>query len=152
MLYSQRQSLELLGLDQTTFVYWMRVIPRLQLLKGRGCNFSESDLVALAILKLATQRLGVPIGNLSPNVDQLFDLVGKLSFPQNDRKAIIFQNGNFSVASLPTTITGDSPTVIIPLAPVIKEIRNAGVLPAELHPLERLMFASPQSSKSGNVL
>jgi len=138
MLYSQQQALTILGIEQTTFVYWMRTIPRIQRLKGRGCRFERSDLLALGVIHKLTTA-GVGIGALGPIIDSIFDLLA-IERPYEGR-AFVIQEGEGSLVNLPFQKDDGSMCIVVPLGPIHNRI-HAHERSGELLPLERLMIAS----------
>lgn len=140
MMYSQQQALQILGLDQSTFVYWMRVVPRVKRLKGRGCHITQADILALGVLKAATHALGCQISSLSAAVSSIFDIMTISSIADLGPRAIIIENADARLEKLPLVVSGPSPAVIVPLRPIIDVVTMAD---DQLLPLERLMVRKP---------
>lgn len=140
MMYSQQQALQILGLDQSTFVYWMRVVPRVKRLKGRGCHITQADMLALGVLKAATHTLGCQISSLGTAISIIFDVMASASIADLGPRAIIIENAHARLEKLPMVVSGPSPAVIIPLRPIIDAVTLAD---DQLLPLERLMVRRP---------
>lgn len=136
MLYTQQQVLRIVDLEQSTFVYWMRVVPRIKRLKGRGCHFTQGDLMALGVLRHAANELGCSISALSSAVDTIFDIMTSAALSDLTSRAIVIANGTARMEKVPVIISGFEPTAVIPLRPVIDRINT---LDDQLPPLERLM-------------
>ena len=139
MLYSQQQALDILKIDQSTFVYWMRAVPRIQSLKGRGCRFKSADLLALGVIADATRGLGVGISTLAPLVPAIFELLADETLAVVVEQAIVIQHGAAQLGRLPVAVAGDVAVVVLPLRPTVDKIKAVEGL-TELLPLEQLMF------------
>lgn len=136
MLYSQQQALTFLGIEQSTFVYWMRAVPRIQRLKGRGCRFEKSDLVALGVIHRLTTA-GVGVSALGSIVDTIFDLLKTEGAYEG--RAFVIQEGEATLASLPILKVDSNLSIIVPLEPIQHRIQ-AHERAGDLLPLERLMI------------
>jgi len=115
----------------------MRAVPRLRSLKGRGCHFTEADLLALALLRTATRVLGCSIGFIGPSVDPMFDILASRVSGELLSKAMVIEDGTVRLVGIPFSVSGQFPMAIIPLKPLIDAIH-----PRDEHllPLERLML------------
>lgn len=136
MMYSQQQALQILGLEQSTFVYWMRANPRIKRLKGRGCHFTQADMLALGILKAATHGLGCQISSMGEAVSAVFDIVASTSIADLAPRAIVIEKGDTRLEKLPLLFSGQSPVAVVPLKPIVEAITMSD---DQLLPLERLM-------------
>jgi hypothetical protein len=137
MLYTQQQALQIVGLEQSTFVYWMRTIPRVKQLKGRGCHFAQPDLLALSVLNTATQVLGCNISWLSPKVETIFDLMASAPLTEISDQAVVLGDEPTRLERLPFMIRSPVHCVVVALGPIVNRVTSPI---EELLPLERLMF------------
>ena len=137
MWYTQQQALFLVDLDQSTFVYWMRAVSRIERLKGRGCHFTQADLTALSVLRVATRELGCSISSLADSVSQLFDILSAATPAELLSAAVVIDKLGLRIERLPIVVSDTSSVALIPLRPIIERIK---VPNDELLPLERLMF------------
>lgn len=122
MLYTQQQAVALAGLDPSTFVYWMRAVPRVARLKGRGARFAHADVVALSVLAVAVRELGSSIGDIQPIVGELFALLHGCSTEELRQRAVIFDVRTVSLERLPFTASGTNAVAIIPLQPMVMRL------------------------------
>jgi hypothetical protein len=139
MLYSQQQALDILRVDQSTFVYWMRAIPRIGRLKGRGSRFSRADLIALGVVVDATRGLGLTIGALEPVVGPIFDLLAHTTLGNASEQAVVIEDGSARLEKMPVTLESGLAAAVVPLRSTVERLKTAEGL-SELLPLERLMF------------
>lgn len=124
--YTPGQFRDALGLTKETFRYWKRDLPALAAVAGHSPCFGPSELVATAVAKQAVELAGVSIGRLAPLAAQLFALCEQRSWPQLERlSAILFlQTGHVSFVELAAPFPGQEPAIVIPLEPVIRELRD----------------------------
>jgi len=116
-----------LNLSQDALRHWKTVIVPLSIRKGRRPCFSLGDLLALAIIKILTDQLGVPVGNLGVLATALFDQCSQHSWTRFERQAALIDPNTWNLsfvfdAQIPP-LTG--PAIIIPCAPIIGSLRAA---------------------------
>jgi hypothetical protein len=124
--YTPGQFRDALGLTKETFRYWKRDLPALGARAGHSPCFGPSDLVATAIAKQAIDILGVSIGRLAPLASELFAMCAQKPWPQLERmSAILFlKSGGVSFIEQGAPVPTKEPTVVVPLEPVIRELRE----------------------------
>jgi len=93
MEFSQQQARELVNIEEGTFVYWSKLMPRLRHLKGKGRRFKLADVLALGVLSIAVRELGCNIAHLAPSADVLFDMCHGMSIDEASKKILLF-NGS----------------------------------------------------------
>lgn len=124
--YTPGQFRDALGLTKETFRYWKRDLPALAAVAGHSPCFGPGELVATAIAKQAVDLAGVSIGRLAPLAAQLFALCEQRPWPQLERlsAALFLQTGHVSFVELGAPFPGQEPAIVIPLEPVIRELRD----------------------------
>lgn len=145
MRYTQQQSLAILGVDQSTFVYWMRTVPRIERLKGRGCHFERRDLLALGVISEITRNLGVSIAALQPTVPKIFELFQDVRVGELGRMALVLEDNSVRLEPLPVSTYGPGPVAILPMKTLADRVL-APERSADLLPLELLMQPATKSS------
>lgn len=93
MEFSQQQARELVNIEEGTFVYWAKLMPRVRALKGKGRQFKLPDVLALAVLSVAVRELGCTIAHLAPSADTLFDICHGMSIEEAGNKILLFSSG-----------------------------------------------------------
>jgi hypothetical protein len=116
-----------LALSPDTYRHWKTVLPPLAARQGRAASFSHGDLLALAIVKSLTDRVGVPVGNLDVIARKLFDQCGKQSWAKFERLTAFISSDSWSLSFVsdgqyPLAI---GPSLIIPCGPIIASLRSA---------------------------
>jgi hypothetical protein len=124
--YTPGQFRDALGLTKETFRYWKKNLPALGAVVGHSPCFGPSELVATAIAKRAIDCGGVSIGRLAPLAPQLFSLCEQKAWPQLERRIAIFflGTGRVSLIDQGVPFLGDEPAVVVPLEPIIRELRE----------------------------
>lgn len=124
--YTPGQFRDALGLSKETFRYWKKNLPALSAVVGHSPCFGPSVLVATAIAKRAIDRGGVSIGRLTPLAPQLFSLCEQNAWPQLERKTaiLLLGTGRVSFIEQGAPLLGVEPAVVVPLEPVIRELRE----------------------------
>ena len=118
---------ETLQLTQDAYRHWKKVLFPLAVRKGRRARFTHGDLLALAIIKSLTDKIGVPVGNLDPLARALFEACGEQSWARLERlTALIFPDGwvlQFAPESQPAPM--GRVMISIPCGPIIASLRAA---------------------------
>jgi hypothetical protein len=124
--YTPGQFRDALGLTKETFRYWKRDLPALAAVAGHSPCFGPGELVATAIAKQAVDLAGVSIGRLAPLALQLFALCERRPWPELERlsAALFLQTAHVSFIELGAPFPGEEPAIVVPLEPVIRELRN----------------------------
>lgn len=138
MRYTQQQALAILAIEQSTFVYWMRAVPRIRRLKGRGCHFERHDLLALGVLGELTREVGIGIKMIAPIVPQLFDLFHDVRLLELELMALVVEQGSVRLARLPFAHSGTAAVTVLPLQSLVAKLLEPQRA-ADLLPLEQLM-------------
>lgn len=139
--YTPGQFRDALGLTKETFRYWKRDLPALSAVAGHSPCFGPSELVATAIAKRAVDVGGVSIGRLAPLASQLFSLCEQKAWPQLERSSAVlfFKAGRVSFIEQGAPFPGEEPAVVIPMEPVIRELRER-LLAADIEVQSSLAF------------
>ena len=126
MEFSQQQVRELVGIEEGTFVYWAKTMPRVRLLKGKGRRFKLPDVLALAIIATAVHDLGCNVSFIAASADTLFDLCHGMSFDEASNKILLFKSGHCEVRSAIPQLDREIGTgvVIVRLAPLAQRITS----------------------------
>lgn len=139
--YTPGQFRDALGLTKETFRYWKRDLPALSAVAGHSPCFGPSELVATAIAKRAVDFGGVSIGRLAPLASQLYALCEQKAWPQLERLSAVlfFKSGRVSLIEQGASFPGEEPAVVIPMEPVIRELRER-LLAADIEVQSSLAF------------
>jgi hypothetical protein len=116
-----------LELSPDTYRHWKTVLLPLATRQGRAACFSHGDLLALAIVKSLTDRIGVPVGNLDIIARKLFEQCNQQSWAKFERLTafISSENWTLSFVSDGQYPQASGPAVIIPCGPIIASLRSA---------------------------
>jgi hypothetical protein len=72
MKYTPGQAQETLYLSPATFRHWKTALPPLRGRIGYSPCFTPGDLLAMAVVKMLTEDIGIRVGNLRGIADALF--------------------------------------------------------------------------------
>ncbi|MBN9583177.1 MAG: hypothetical protein J0G37_16940 [Afipia sp.] len=97
--------------------------------------------MATAIAKRAVDFGGVSIGRLAPLASQLYALCEQKAWPQLERLSAVlfFKSGRVSLIEQGASFPGEEPAVVIPMEPVIRELRER-LLAADIEVQSSLAF------------
>lgn len=126
-----------LELSPDTYRHWKTVLLPLATRQGRGASFSHSDLLALAIIKSLTDKIGVPVGGLDQIARSLFEECSQRSWAQLERLTAVVhpESGNLSFVSEIRIQQMRQAAIIIPCEPIIASLR------------QRLMIEQPDETQ-----
>lgn len=124
--YTPGQFRDALGLTKETFRYWKKDLPALAAVAGHSPCFGPDELVATAIAKRAVDLGGISIGQLAPLAPQLFFTCEQRAWSQLEHLSAIlfFKTARVLFIDQGSPFQGDEPAVVIPLKPVIRELRE----------------------------
>jgi hypothetical protein len=119
-----------LGLSRDTYRHWKTVLQPLALRKGHRACFSHGDLLALAIVKSLTDKIGVPVSNLDSVARTLFEQCGQQPWARFERlAAVVFpEDWNLSFAPEGQIPPMTRTAIIVPCGPIISLLRGALML------------------------
>lgn len=126
VLYTPGQLRSAVSIAPETYRHWKKALGPMQCARGHSPCFRSGDLVALAVVRLLTLDMGVRVGALTPIGEALFDLCNRSPWPVLERAKLIIDLPNAAIllrAEFAETPSG-SPTITIPLAPVIAQLRE----------------------------
>jgi DNA-binding transcriptional MerR regulator len=118
---------EALQLSQDAYRHWKTVLGPLTERKGRRACFTHNDLLALALIKSLTDKIGIPVGNLGPLACTLFEACDQQSWARLERFVIlIFPDGwglEFASETQPAPL--GRLMISMPCKPIIENLRAA---------------------------
>jgi DNA-binding transcriptional MerR regulator len=142
-----------LGLSRDTYRHWKTVLLPLAYRKGRVACFTHGDLLALAIIKSLTDKIGVPISNLDFVARALFDQCAQQPWARFERlTAVVFpENWNLTFAPEGQIPSIDQTAIIVPCGPIISSLRGALMLeqPEETQAALRFPLSAVASKRGG---
>jgi hypothetical protein len=126
MEFSQQQARELVNIEEGTFVYWAKLMPRLRQLKGKGRRFKLADVLALGVLSVAVRELGCNIAHLAPSADALFGICHSMSIDEASKKILLFNSSGRCEArtEMPLDRELGVGAIVVRLALVVERMTN----------------------------
>jgi hypothetical protein len=126
MEFTQQQVRELVGIEEGTFVYWAKMMPRVQSLKGKGRKFKLADVLALAVLATAVRELGCAVSHLAQSIDTVFEVCHSMTFEEAGHKILLFKSGQCEVRTTMPHVDREigKGAIIIRLAPLAEAITS----------------------------
>jgi len=125
-LYTPGQLRNVVSIAPETYRHWKKALGPLQCARGHSPCFKSGDLVALAVVRLLTLDMGIRVGALTAIGEALFDLCNRSPWPVLERAKLIIDLPNAALllrGELTETPT-DKPSITIPLAPIIAQLRE----------------------------
>ena len=126
VLYTPGQLRSAVSIAPETYRHWKKALGPLRRARGHSPRFRSGDLVALAVIRLLTLDMGIRVGALSSIGEALFDLCNRSPWPVLERAKLIIDlpNAVLLLRSEFTETPTDKPSITIPLAPVITQLRE----------------------------
>lgn len=118
---------EALQLSQDAYRHWKKVLFPLEMRNGRRARFTHADLLALAIIKSLTDKIGVPVGNLDPLAQALFEACRQQSWARLERFTVLIFPDGWDLQFAPESQQAPTGRVMIsiPCGPIIADLRAA---------------------------
>jgi DNA-binding transcriptional MerR regulator len=142
-----------LELSQDTYRHWKTVLLPLSARQGRGASFSHGDLLALAIIKSLTDKIGVPVGGLDQIARSLFEQCGQRSWAQLERlTAVVYpESGNLLFVSEVRIQQMKQTAILVPCEPIIASLRARLMIeqPEETQPSLRFPLTAVTNDRGG---
>lgn len=126
LLYTPGQLRSAVSIAPETYRHWKKALEPLRRARGHSPCFRSGDLVALAVIRLLTLDMGIRVGALTSIGEALFDLCNRSPWPVLERAKLILDlpSAVLLLRSELTETPTDKPSITIPLAPVITQLRE----------------------------
>jgi hypothetical protein len=145
--YSQLQARQLTGVSVETLRHWRKVLPSLGDRKGRSATFSFPDLVGLSAIRVAVEAMGIGVARLANPARSLFGAQEQARWTRPGIKAplfVVWIHGSERAQAtflrgavveggegLNEITSAASALVVVPLAPLLQELRSRVLLEEE---------------------
>ena len=158
--YTSGQVRLAIGIPQQTYRHWKTVLSPLRRDGRRGPCFSTGDLLAVAVVHRVHAGYGIPARAIAGVGEELFKVCNSAQWlTLGDRRLVIdLENRRIELELANGTITGQAPTLVVPLRPIVEELQSAllaGSKPDDQEvlrfpptPLPGRLEASPSRSRS----
>ena len=126
MKYTPSQVRQAVGLPQETLRHWRATFAFLQDVRGQGPTYRSGQILALAIVKRLVQDSGVTVGALKRVEAGLVRIVSGAHWSALERGALCLclATGEATLVEGPAVSVGAAALLVLPLAPVIAELRR----------------------------
>lgn len=151
MKFTPGQVQETLQLSPATFRHWKAALPPLSGRNGYSPCFSPGDLLAMAVVKVLTEEVGIRVGNLRGVAEGLFAQCNRSSWAGLERFVIVVEPSYSRVNCISEMQSplSDAAKILLPLRPTIKFLQDRLLLNYEEPQQESLRF--PPTAVSANV-
>lgn len=140
-LYTQEQARTVTGIGQEALRHWRKRVPYLATKSGKAARFSFGDLVGLAVTREVTDKLGTSIGHVHGGIESLFKILADQAVIQAGSIAILqCPDSSFIVREIQFSALGNAPAVLVPLDPLIEDLRSKLLNGLRLPPQSVLPF------------
>lgn len=126
ILYTPGQVMAALSLSKQQWRTYRQAIPRLAPEGGRSACFKAGDILAAAVLQVASVRFQAPISVFTPLTDALFEVCGLYPWPRLERAQLVLMPDEGDVALLDPDqrLPTGSMFLVIQLAPLVGTLRE----------------------------
>jgi len=126
VLYTPGQLRSAVSIAPETYRHWKKALGPLCRGRGHSPCFSSGDLVAVAVIRSLAVDMAVRVGALAPIAQPLFNLCNLSPWPVLERTKVIIDlpEGQLQLRPELAEITGDRPTITIPLRPIVGRLRE----------------------------
>ena len=141
ILYTSGQVMTALSLSKQQWRTYRRALPRLNPEAGRSACFNAGDLLAAAVVQIATAALQMPASAFSPVAEALFDLCSAHPWPRLERAHLMLipSDGRVVLVDPEQRVPACTLAVIVELAPLAAGLRER-LLAAGSDPQHDLAF------------
>jgi hypothetical protein len=96
-------------------------------IRGQGPAYRPSQILALAIIKRLVDDCGLPVGALKGVDAELFEVAQSRHWTVLEQGSLLVFPGRGAVEFIDgrAAVAGDQPFILLPLAPVIAQLRRA---------------------------
>lgn len=126
MNFTPGQAQEILGLSRATFRHWKGTLPPLAGRNGYGPCFTPGDLLALAVVKVMTDDIGIGVSHLYGIAARLFEHCQRGSWANPERSTLVIELERGRVNSFleAQPISPDAIAIVLPWRPIIAALRE----------------------------
>jgi hypothetical protein len=147
-LYTQEQARSGTGIGQEALRHWRKHVPYLAAKSGKAARFSFGDLVGLAVTRELTDGLGISISQVHDGVELLFHALARETIIRPGSVALL--QGKLSLligADSQLSVLSRAPAALIPLDPIIENLRAKFLSGLRLPPQSVLPFFAEAASQ-----
>jgi len=125
MKFTPGQIQDILGLSPATFRHWKKELPPLRGRNGYTPCFSPGDLLAIALIKTLTEKVGISVSRLNGLAADLFSHLSQ-SWAGLERSVLVIEPNRHQVSTFSETQmrSCDALTISVPLRPIIAALRE----------------------------
>ena len=151
MKFTPGQVQETLQISPATFRHWKTKLSPLNGRNGYSPCFTLGDLLAMAVVKVLTEDVGIRVGNLLEIAGDIFSECNQSSWVGLERSVLMIEPSHSRVSCISES---QSPTlngaaIFLPLRPTIKALQDRLLLDHDESQQEPLRF--PPSALSTKV-
>lgn len=126
-----------------TYRHWKKALSPLRRDRGHSPCFTPGDLVAVAVVRTLSNELGIRVGTLAAIADALFELCNSGPWPTLERGKLIIDLPQGKIEFRPELSEKppiDGLTVIVPLRPIVRQLRDQVLTASESNDQQTLQF------------
>ena len=125
MNFTPGQVQDMLGLSPATFRHWKKELPPLRGRNGYKPCFSPGDLLAIALIKVLTEEVGINVSRLSGLAIEIFKHLSQ-SWAGLERSILVIEPTRHRVSTAPEmqALSIDALAITVPLRPIVASLRG----------------------------
>lgn len=140
--YTPGQLRNAMLLPQETYRHWKKALSPLRRGVGHSPCFTAGDLLAVAVVRILTDRFSIRVGALSVIAEPLFKACNTVSWLMLERSKLVADLANGQLQIHPEAENGffEGPVLVVPLRPLVSHLRDV-LLTDRAESQETLRFA-----------
>lgn len=146
--FTPAQLRNVVSVPPETYRHWEKALVPLRRNCGRSPCFTFGDIVAVGVVKTLSDFLGIRVSTLSPIAVKLFEVCNSAPWSALERGKLIIDlpNSSLKFGSVYDNNLVDGLAVIVPLRPIVKQLRGQFFNDKDPNSQQRIHF--PLSSVS----
>lgn len=126
LLFTPGQLRSAVSIAPETYRHWKKALEPLRRARGHSPCFSSGDLVAVTVVRLLALDMGIRVGTLTSIGEPLFEICNRSPWHVLERVKLIIDlaNGSLQLRNEFAEVASDKPIILIPLAPLIEQLRE----------------------------
>lgn len=142
VLYTPGQLRSAVSIAPETYRHWKKTLAPLDRARGHSPCFSAGDMVAVSVIRALAIGMSVRVSALTPIADALFELCNASPWPVLERAKIVIHMIDARVQLSPelADTLSNQPVLIVPLRPIILQLRDQLLAAADTHEQASLRF------------
>lgn len=140
--YTPGQMRSAVGISQQTYRHWKKALVPIRRETGHSPCFSAGDILAVTVVRVLTADFAIRVSALSAIAEPLFNDCNAVPWPVLERGKFVIElaSGRLHFLQELDHVPGLTPMLVIPLKPLIEQLRDAFLTEGKRDSQELLRF------------